>query len=440
MIEVHSRVPFSPDVQPDDLIIKAEYADFLERTRLDELVPGVDLSVSAPGQYDVLLEHIEIHCCLMGKNAECDASEADVVLHWYNEAYWPVVQVIREQGLLRDFPGRTETDLYLWLSEHRASVEKELGWTLTPESAALSLAEQFAPRRGRFVSRVGRRIINVITPDELKAGPEPGRWRRENLSARRDDRLFADILVSINGDEASWHAMEQALEITRREGAQLHGLHVAPAESDTASEPVLSVQAEFNRRCEAAGVPGTLAIEAGEVARSVIERSRWTDLVVLSLEHPPAPQLMARLASGFRTILQQCPRPVLAVPHEAPFPESALLAYDGSRKADEALFVAAYLSGQWKLPLVVVTVIESGRATSDTQTRAQSYLESHEVQAAYVKASGPVAEAILRTADEHPSGLIIMGGYGFTPVLEVMLGSAVDQVLRESRRTMLICR
>jgi nucleotide-binding universal stress UspA family protein len=62
------------------------------------------------------------------------------------------------------------------------------------------------------------------------------------------------------------------------------------------------------------------------------------------------------------------------------------------------------------------------------------------VQAVFVKESGPVAEAILKTADEHQSDLIIMGGYGLSPVLEVVLGSTVDHVLRASRRPMLICR
>ena len=34
--EVRTKVPLTPDVQPDDLILKAEYAGFLVRTRLRE--------------------------------------------------------------------------------------------------------------------------------------------------------------------------------------------------------------------------------------------------------------------------------------------------------------------------------------------------------------------------------------------------------------------
>lgn len=53
---------------------------------------------------------------------------------------------------------------------------------------------------------------------------------------------------------------------------------------------------------------------------------------------------------------------------------------------------------------------------------------------------GSAVEAILKTAKAQQSDLIIMGGYGASPVVEVVLGSIVDQVLRESRRPVLICR
>ncbi len=438
--EVRTKVPLSPDAQPDDLILKAEYADFLERTHLNELRPQADLSVTAPGQYQVLEEHIEVHRYFMGLEQEREIPYQEAVGHWYDEVYWPVVQVIRERGILRDFPGRTETDLYLWVSEHHAELEQELGWEIRPEEAAADLAARFSPRRQRVVARVSEKLLDAVTPDELEAGPRPGQWRKERLATRQHDRLFADILVAVNGEEAGWYALEQALEVARREGARLHGLHVVPSEKQRNSEAAQAVQAEFNRRCEEAGVPGRLALEIGKVPRRICERARWNDLVVLSLSYPPAPQPIARLGSGLSTLLRRCPRPVLAVPESSSHLARVLLAYDGSPKADEALFVATYLSGRWNIPLTVVTVIEMGRTTSDTLARAQKYLETHGVQAAFVKESGPVAEAILKTAEEHQSDLIVMGGYGFRPVLEVVVGSAVDQILRASRRPVLICR
>jgi nucleotide-binding universal stress UspA family protein len=404
--------------------------------------------VTVPGQYPLLEEHIGVHRYFMGLEQQREIPYEEAVAHWHDTVYLAVVQVIRERGILREFPGRTEADLYLWLAEHRAQLEAELGWQIRPEAAAADLVTRFSRKLQRVVARVRQKVLDVVTPDELEAGPGPGQWRKERFEARHHQRLFADILVAINGEKTGWQALEQALELARREGARLHGLHVATSEVQAQSEEALALQAEFSRRCQAAGVSGRLALEVGKVPRKICERAAWTDLVVLSLTYPPAPQLMARLGSGLRTVIQRCSRPLLAVPTSASCLSRALLAYDGSPKADEALFVATYVAGSWAIPLVVVTVKdtkgtkdgEGDRATSQTLARAREYLESHGVQATCVVESGPVAEAVLRTADEHQSDLIIMGGYGSSPVLEVVLGSAVDQVLRASRRPMLICR
>lgn len=111
--KLHPRVPLSPEDQLDDLVVKTEYADFLERTHLDELRPDADLRVTAAGKYRLLEEHIEVHRYFMGLEQKREIPYTEAVGHWYDEVYLPVAQAIRERGILRDFPGRTETDLYL---------------------------------------------------------------------------------------------------------------------------------------------------------------------------------------------------------------------------------------------------------------------------------------------------------------------------------------
>jgi nucleotide-binding universal stress UspA family protein len=438
--EVHTKVPLSPDVEPDDLILKSEYTDFLEKTHLDDLRPSADLSVTVPGQYQALEEHIRLHRHLLSLELKRQIPLEEAVTYWYDSVYLPVIRMIRERGILRDFPGRTETDLYAWVSEHRASLEKELGWRVEAETAANDLAARFSPKPQRVVARVGERIRDAVTPDEIEAGPPPGQWRQEWLADRHEDRMFADVLVAINGQETGWCALDHALFVARYEKARVHGLHVLPSEAHLQSKEAQALQAEFDRRCKVAKVSGELALEVGEVPRRICERARWTDLVILSLSYPPAPQPIARLGSGLSTIIRRCARPVLMVPGTAPDLRRALLAYDGSPKAEEALFVATYLAVRWSVPLVVVTVIEMGRTTSETFVRAQRYLEARGKQATFVKDQGPVPDVIVRTAEAHECDLIIMGGYGFSPVMEIALGSAVDEVLRTSRQPILICR
>jgi nucleotide-binding universal stress UspA family protein len=152
---------------------------------------------------------------------------------------------------------------------------------------------------------------------------------------------------------------------------------------------------------------------------------------------------MVRLRNGFRSLVQRCPRPILAVPNTTSTmsqPQRILLPYDGSPKSEEALFFATYLALHWKQELAVLTVVEGERTTDATLERARDYVETRGIEARYLVEHGAAGDAILRAAEAQGSDVIVIGGYGFSPLLEIVLGSTVDQVLRASRRPVLICR
>ena len=96
VIEIASDVPVTPDLQPDDLIIKAEYAEFLEKSEFKRLFPEEDLLFTVPGQYQKLLEHIEIHRYFMGLDFQRDIPYEESVSHWYETVYLPIIEPIRE--------------------------------------------------------------------------------------------------------------------------------------------------------------------------------------------------------------------------------------------------------------------------------------------------------------------------------------------------------
>src|SRR5215216_3403942 len=170
VIEVQTPITLTPDVQPDDLIIKAEYAVFLQETHITDLRPNVDLSVTIPGQYGKLLEQIYTQQYLLQEQTKSEVPLQAAVEEWYDNLYIPLAETIRDRGLLRWFPDRTITDLYIWISENRAALEKELGWELQSDIAATSL------------------IL------EKSAQSEPGSWRKARTSSRYTDHLFNDIL------------------------------------------------------------------------------------------------------------------------------------------------------------------------------------------------------------------------------------------------------
>ena len=439
MAEILDKLPLVPDIELDKLILEVEYIDFLEHTRIEKIAPEADLRVTAPGQYSILVKHIEVHRHFMGEQQQKEVPYEEAVIHWYHTVYLPIIAIIRRLGMLREFPTRTEADLYLWISEHQVELGKRLGWKILPEKAATDLVNSFSSTPERILSRVGGKVLHVITPHELEAGPPPGVWRKEDLG-RRNDRLFGSFLVPVSGEESGWSGLEQALSLAQSRGQYVYGLHVISPGNETKHEAALAVQAEFARRCQQVGVEGVLTIQEGETARKICELSRWADLVILHLAHPPGTQPLAKLQSGFRTILWRCSRPVLAVPNVSKEIRRIILAYDGSQKADEALFIGAYMGSYWKIPLSVITVEEIGRTSPRVQRLAKDYLKRRNVEASFITATGDVSEMILTIAETYTCDLIIMGGYGRGPMLEMVLGSTVDHVLQNSRIPVLICR
>lgn len=437
--EVKTKVALSPDDQPDDLIAKAEYIEFLEKTQLDSLRPNADLRVTIPGQYRLLEEHIQIHRYFLGIDLQRDITWDEAVSSWYDNVYLPVVQVIKDRGLPDQFPDRTEADFYLWVSEYRRELAAELGWEVDSKVAAADLVLQARSQLGNSLTRLGRVILKTIIADDEESDDQPGEHQRERMAIRKDDRLFTEVLVPLSGEETSWTVLEQAFEIARREGSFLRGMHVVPSEDLTDSETSMAVRTEFIKRCEDAGIPGTMVVTAGKISNQICARSRLTDLIILNLAHPPPAKVLGKLGSGFRSIVRNCTGPILAIPGQASSIDSALLAYDGSHKADEALFVATYMASSWHIPLLVTTVKDNSHVTKDTLESAQEYLDNYGIQASFILKEGLVASSILETAQEHKSGLIIMGGYGEPPLKEIALGSMVDELLRTSRIPVLIC-
>ncbi len=444
VIPVATRVPLSPGDSPDDLIIKSEYADFLARTRFDELRPGASLLVSAPGQYPKIYEHISVHRHFMGNQQQREIPEAEATTDWYDRVYLPVAALIRERNLLRDFPERTETDLYLWLMDYRVALSGgEPGWEVDPGKAAQDLSSRFSPRLEQRLARVLRRLAHLVVPAPLQSAQPSGSWMEENQPPHRADRLFDDILVTVTGGQAGWAALDLAFEIAAREEARLSGLHVVTTEAEKDSPAVQALREEFLRRCAERGIFGRLLVETGSAADQICRRAPWVDLSIFRLSYPPSPRIFKRLRSGTRTLIRRCGSPLLAAP-DAPFRlNSALLAYGPGRKSDEALYAAAYLAARWAIPLTVVSAQKEGQALPSPAPleRAQAYLEARGVTARYVlEQDCDPAQAVLLNAEAHEAGLIITGGYEASPLREIVAGSSVDRILRSTRRPVLICR
>ncbi len=145
--EAISRVPTTAeDLNADMLSILGEYADFLERTHLDKLCVDQNIRFSIGGAYARLIEHIAVHRYFMGLDLQRDITEDESVTDWFDNVYMPIIHAIRDENILKDFSGRTEADLYLWIIDHKHFLHESSGEDISPEDAAAHYAENYAPR------------------------------------------------------------------------------------------------------------------------------------------------------------------------------------------------------------------------------------------------------------------------------------------------------
>jgi hypothetical protein len=126
IIECKTTVPVEKDDDLDDILLKQEQTEFLEQTQLDQLRPDHQIVFTEPGRYRLLLEHIAFHKYLRETELGREISYEEAVTSWYDNVYMPVIVQILRSGALKEFPDRTEADLYTWLLLHRAAFENEL--------------------------------------------------------------------------------------------------------------------------------------------------------------------------------------------------------------------------------------------------------------------------------------------------------------------------
>lgn len=148
--ECATKVGITPDLRPEDLQILGEKVDFLERTKLDQILPDANIKLTIPDGFSRMLEHIAVHRYFMGLDMVRDIPEEEAVRHWYETVYQPIVAVIRESDLLKDFPEKTEGDLYLWVLDHQHYLAEHKKQGLqAPNLAALDFIEDKDERKKR---------------------------------------------------------------------------------------------------------------------------------------------------------------------------------------------------------------------------------------------------------------------------------------------------
>lgn len=279
--------------------------------------------------------------------------------------------------------------------------------------------------------------------------------------------MIKSILVALDGSQHADVALEYALWLAGKLKARLIGLHVVDIVSIEGSflhdvsgslgfEPYLDFSSKmrealqergrvllelFRKRCEDRGVPCDTALPLGIVANEICDQARTADLVVIGHRGVNEQFSTGLLGGTTESVTRKSPKPVLVTPQGFREITKPVLAYDGSQRASAAMHVAAEITAALGLPL---TVIHVGRDEGDEANRileeARRYLEPYELTVTVKSLSGPPHQRIVDLLRDGGYDMLFIGAYGHSRIIEMVLGSTTEFVLRNATAPVFLTR
>jgi nucleotide-binding universal stress UspA family protein len=270
--------------------------------------------------------------------------------------------------------------------------------------------------------------------------------------------MIKNILVPLDGSDHSKAALEYGLWMAQKFGGTVFGQHVIDTVSIEGTffhdisgslgfEPYLdfstkmrevleergkSILGEFSRRCVEKGVRHETFLDMGIIPNEICERAKVADLVVLGHRGINEEFSTGLLGGTAENVTRKSPRPVFVSTRTFKEIQRPLLAYDGSRRANSAMESAAEFCTQLRLPLTVLYVPKDETMGEKILQAARSYLGAYGIDARYELARGYPEQKIVDYLLNFNYDLIFIGAYGHRRIIEMVLGSTTEYVLRKS--------
>ncbi len=161
---IELKVPFPLEGKFDwyEILLNQERAAFEKKTAIRSLRSRAAIELTLVGQYQKLLEHIDVHRYYLSQDLRREIPYSEAVCSWYDRIYTPMVTIIRKRKILEHFPKRTEADLYLWIIEHLAYLQAGYRRKISFEDAARDFTENFRRLKWTGILQTGIEKLEKI--------------------------------------------------------------------------------------------------------------------------------------------------------------------------------------------------------------------------------------------------------------------------------------
>jgi nucleotide-binding universal stress UspA family protein len=222
-----------------------------------------------------------------------------------------------------------------------------------------------------------------------------------------------------------------AVALARRHDAHLAGLYAVLEKTDEG--PAEALREAFCRQAMQVQLSHEWLCLRGDERGVVVLEARTHDLLVIGQAAPGAARLWPPGRHLLESALIRSGHPLIAVPYRGAFAtvgERVLVAWDGAREAARAVEDAMPILAKAGAVTVLMVDTRSGEALSIDHL--VTLLERHGVNVDVQGARSlgrAIGDVLLATARDLRCDLLVMGGYGHSPLREHLFGGATAYVL-----------
>jgi nucleotide-binding universal stress UspA family protein len=190
---------------------------------------------------------------------------------------------------------------------------------------------------------------------------------------------------------------------------------------------------EFSDRATEVNVRCETLMDVGVVANEICERARTADIVVIGHRGVNEKFSTGLLGGTAESVTRKCPKPLLVCPAKSNGGiQKPLLAYDGSQRSASAMQEAADFCVSLELPLAVAHVTRDESTGAGVLDEAKRYLAPYAIKASFASLTGHAPERIVAEIRTEGYDLLFIGAYGHSRIVEMVLGSTTEYVLRNA--------
>jgi len=183
--------------------------------------------------------------------------------------------------------------------------------------------------------------------------------------------------------------------------------------------------------CERYRVTCQTDLQTGNVVKIVADASVDADLLVIGARGEDEEFETGFLGSVAEKLVRKVNRPVLLTGLQFREFRRALLAYDGSAAAREAMKMLARLAAALEMDVDAVQMVEEGESTTALK-EVVSYFKNYPVRLSTHYLTGDSHAVIIEHAKEIGCDLMVMGAYDNRLADSLALGTTTDYLVRNS--------